>query len=291
MQWAAPHGIQPPRRSQGVRRSSVPRPHCQTGMEGLPLLATCGVSWAEERCELRRVHGSARAVDRESGDGPLRYLRGSGCRTPLARPGTPRRRPGHRLRRDGVRGPEGPPGPEAHRRCAAGRGLHGDGVQCAVPTALPRPHGCGSGRPFPTSASYGAARCRSTRPTGAEPASPPGCSLRRPLAGTRRMRRRRRGGHIDGSASARYAHVTQGMRRRLILGLTDLGEAALNARRGRGTLRKPLAPVGRSQSRTAPVTVAAAPSSRHTTTKAMPQALERRVAATSRVNISGSSGA
>jgi hypothetical protein len=37
-------------------------------------------------------------------------------------------------------------------------------------------------------------------------------------------------GHIDGSVSARYAHVTPGMRKRLILGLTEQWEAALDAR-------------------------------------------------------------
>ncbi|MBP2068747.1 hypothetical protein J2Z30_009829 [Streptomyces iranensis] len=37
-------------------------------------------------------------------------------------------------------------------------------------------------------------------------------------------------GHIDGSISARYAHVTPGMRKRLILGLTEQWETALDAR-------------------------------------------------------------
>jgi integrase len=37
-------------------------------------------------------------------------------------------------------------------------------------------------------------------------------------------------GHLDGSVSARYAHVTPGMRRRLMLGLTRQWEAALDAR-------------------------------------------------------------
>jgi hypothetical protein len=37
-------------------------------------------------------------------------------------------------------------------------------------------------------------------------------------------------GHIDGSVSARYAHVTPGMRKRLMLGLTEQWEAALDAR-------------------------------------------------------------
>lgn len=38
-------------------------------------------------------------------------------------------------------------------------------------------------------------------------------------------------GHIDGSVSARYAHVTPGMRRRLMAGLTEQWEAALEVRR------------------------------------------------------------
>ncbi|MEV0041042.1 hypothetical protein, partial [Streptomyces sp. NPDC050804] len=50
------------------------------------------------------------------------------------------------------------------------------------------------------------------------------------------------------------------------------------------------APVDRSRSRTAPVPVAAAPSSMRTATKAMSRAWECRVAVTSRVNVSGSSG-
>jgi integrase len=37
-------------------------------------------------------------------------------------------------------------------------------------------------------------------------------------------------GHIDGSVSARYAHVTPGMRKRLMLGLTEQWETALDAR-------------------------------------------------------------
>jgi hypothetical protein len=37
-------------------------------------------------------------------------------------------------------------------------------------------------------------------------------------------------GHLDGSVSARYAHVTTGMRERLKLGLTQQWEAALDAR-------------------------------------------------------------
>lgn len=38
-------------------------------------------------------------------------------------------------------------------------------------------------------------------------------------------------GHIDGSVSARYAHVTSGMRQRLMRGLTEQWEASLDARR------------------------------------------------------------
>ncbi|MDG4856724.1 LacI family DNA-binding transcriptional regulator [Streptomyces sp. T-3] len=38
-------------------------------------------------------------------------------------------------------------------------------------------------------------------------------------------------GHLDGSVSARYAHVTPPMRKRLLLGLTEQWEAALDARR------------------------------------------------------------
>lgn len=37
-------------------------------------------------------------------------------------------------------------------------------------------------------------------------------------------------GHINGSVSARYAHVTPGMRKRLMIGLTDQSETALDAR-------------------------------------------------------------
>lgn len=37
-------------------------------------------------------------------------------------------------------------------------------------------------------------------------------------------------GHFDGSVSARYAHVTPGMRQRLVLGLTEQWEAALDDR-------------------------------------------------------------
>jgi anti-sigma regulatory factor (Ser/Thr protein kinase) len=38
-------------------------------------------------------------------------------------------------------------------------------------------------------------------------------------------------GHEDGSVQARYSHVTAEMRRRLMLGLTEEWESALNARR------------------------------------------------------------
>lgn len=37
-------------------------------------------------------------------------------------------------------------------------------------------------------------------------------------------------GHLDGSVSARCAHVTPGMRQRLMLGLTAQSEASLDAR-------------------------------------------------------------
>jgi hypothetical protein len=37
--------------------------------------------------------------------------------------------------------------------------------------------------------------------------------------------------HIDGSVSARYAHVTNRMRLRLVADLTELWEASLDARR------------------------------------------------------------
>ncbi|MBT2895649.1 LacI family DNA-binding transcriptional regulator [Streptomyces sp. McG3] len=49
--------------------------------------------------------------------------------------------------------------------------------------------------------------------------------------GTEKVLMDERMGHIDGSVSARYAHVTPGMRRRLMLGLTEQWEAALAARR------------------------------------------------------------
>ncbi|GGY61129.1 LacI family DNA-binding transcriptional regulator [Streptomyces anulatus] len=48
--------------------------------------------------------------------------------------------------------------------------------------------------------------------------------------GTEKVLMDERMGHIDGSVSARYAHVTPGMRRRLMLGLTEQWEAALAAR-------------------------------------------------------------
>ncbi|WP_328549904.1 LacI family DNA-binding transcriptional regulator [Streptomyces sp. NBC_00366] len=48
--------------------------------------------------------------------------------------------------------------------------------------------------------------------------------------GTERVLMDQRMGHIDGSVSARYAHVTPGMRERLMLGLTEQWETALDAR-------------------------------------------------------------
>jgi hypothetical protein len=50
--------------------------------------------------------------------------------------------------------------------------------------------------------------------------------------GTEKVLMDERMGHIDGSVSARYAHVTPGMRERLKAGLTKQWEAALDARRG-----------------------------------------------------------
>ncbi|MCQ8772274.1 LacI family DNA-binding transcriptional regulator [Streptomyces telluris] len=38
-------------------------------------------------------------------------------------------------------------------------------------------------------------------------------------------------GHLDGSVQARYSHITSGMRRRLMEGLTEVWEASLDARR------------------------------------------------------------
>lgn len=37
-------------------------------------------------------------------------------------------------------------------------------------------------------------------------------------------------GHFDGSVQARYSHVTKPMRERLLVGLTEMWEAALDAR-------------------------------------------------------------
>lgn len=48
--------------------------------------------------------------------------------------------------------------------------------------------------------------------------------------GTERVLMDDRMGHIDGSVSARYAHVTPGMRKRLMIGLTEQWETALDAR-------------------------------------------------------------
>ncbi|MET9479936.1 LacI family DNA-binding transcriptional regulator [Streptomyces sp. NPDC006638] len=48
--------------------------------------------------------------------------------------------------------------------------------------------------------------------------------------GTEKVLMDDRMGHIDGSVSARYAHVTPGMRKRLMLGLTEQWEAALDTR-------------------------------------------------------------
>ncbi|MCX5123541.1 MULTISPECIES: LacI family DNA-binding transcriptional regulator [unclassified Streptomyces] len=49
--------------------------------------------------------------------------------------------------------------------------------------------------------------------------------------GTEKVLMDERMGHIDGSVSARYAHVTPGMRRRLLAGLTSQWEEAIRARR------------------------------------------------------------
>ena len=49
--------------------------------------------------------------------------------------------------------------------------------------------------------------------------------------GTEKVLMDERMGHIDGSVSARYAHVTPGMRERLKVGLTEQWEAALDVRR------------------------------------------------------------
>lgn len=48
--------------------------------------------------------------------------------------------------------------------------------------------------------------------------------------GTEKVLMDERMGHIDGSVSARYAHVTPGMRKRLMTGLTERWETALDAR-------------------------------------------------------------
>ncbi|WP_369033233.1 LacI family DNA-binding transcriptional regulator [Streptomyces adonidis] len=48
--------------------------------------------------------------------------------------------------------------------------------------------------------------------------------------GTEKVLMDERMGHIDGSVSARYAHVTRGMRNRLMLSLTEQWETALDAR-------------------------------------------------------------
>ncbi|MDJ0342641.1 LacI family DNA-binding transcriptional regulator [Streptomyces sp. H10-C2] len=48
--------------------------------------------------------------------------------------------------------------------------------------------------------------------------------------GTEKVLMDERMGHIDGSVSARYAHVTAGMRKRLLLGLTEQWEEALDTR-------------------------------------------------------------
>ncbi|MDI3420405.1 LacI family DNA-binding transcriptional regulator [Streptomyces luteolus] len=48
--------------------------------------------------------------------------------------------------------------------------------------------------------------------------------------GTEKVLMDERMGHIDGSVSARYAHVTRGMRQRLMAGLTEQWDAALDAR-------------------------------------------------------------
>ncbi len=57
--------------------------------------------------------------------------------------------------------------------------------------------------------------------------------------GTEKVLMDERMGHIDGSVSAHYAHVTPGMRKRLMLGLTEQWERALDAR----IARRPTSPV------------------------------------------------
>ncbi|MFD7951823.1 hypothetical protein ACFV1Z_12245, partial [Micrococcus luteus] len=52
--------------------------------------------------------------------------------------------------------------------------------------------------------------------------------------GTEKVLMDERMGHVDGSVSARYAHVTSGMRKRLMFGLTEQWETALDARLATG---------------------------------------------------------
>jgi hypothetical protein len=58
--------------------------------------------------------------------------------------------------------------------------------------------------------------------------------------GTEKVLMCERMGHTDGSVSARYAHVTPRMRKRLMLGLTEQWETALDAR----LALRPISPVG-----------------------------------------------
>ncbi|MEU3203791.1 LacI family DNA-binding transcriptional regulator [Streptomyces cyaneofuscatus] len=62
--------------------------------------------------------------------------------------------------------------------------------------------------------------------------------------GTEKVLMDERMGHLDGSVSARYAHVTPGMRRRLMLGLTEQWEVSLDARRAMSP-RSPVAALDR----------------------------------------------
>jgi ABC-type phosphonate transport system ATPase subunit len=62
--------------------------------------------------------------------------------------------------------------------------------------------------------------------------------------GTEKVLMDERMGHLDGSVSARYAHVTPGMRRRLMLSLTEQWEASLDARRAMSP-RSPVAALDR----------------------------------------------
>jgi len=62
--------------------------------------------------------------------------------------------------------------------------------------------------------------------------------------GTEKVLMDERMGHLDGSISARYAHVTPGMRQRLMLGLTAQWEASLGARRAMNS-RSPVAVLDR----------------------------------------------